>query len=40
MRTASRIANLHTITTNKYQHDGIRQEGAELLDQLIKKVSN
>lgn len=38
MRTASKIRNLHNITTDKYQHDGIRQDGAALLDQLLKKV--
>lgn len=38
LRTAAQISNLQTITTDKYQHDGIRQDGAALLDQLLKKV--
>ncbi len=39
LRTAAKINNLHTIITDKYQHDGIRQDGAALLDQLLQKVS-
>ncbi|MFJ5957695.1 alpha/beta fold hydrolase [Paenarthrobacter sp. NPDC092416] len=37
-KTAARIGNFSAIPTNKYQHDGIRQDGAELLDQLLAKV--
>lgn len=38
IRTAANINNLQTIITDKYQHDGIRQDGAVLLEQLLKKV--
>ncbi len=39
-KTAARIGNFSAIPTDKYQHDGIRQDGAELLDQLLTKVRN
>ncbi|MDR6687715.1 pimeloyl-ACP methyl ester carboxylesterase [Arthrobacter sp. 1088] len=37
-RTAAGIAALVPIFTDQYQHDGIRQDGAALLDQLLTKV--
>ncbi|MFE4198687.1 alpha/beta fold hydrolase [Paenarthrobacter sp. NPDC056912] len=40
VRTAAGIGNFSAISNDKYQHDGIRQDGAELLDQLLKKVRN
>lgn len=38
LRTAAKVRNLQLIETDKYQHDGIRQDGAALLDQLLAKA--
>lgn len=38
LTTARKVSNLQLIETDKYQHDGIRQDGAALLDQLLAKV--
>ncbi|BCW47454.1 alpha/beta fold hydrolase [Arthrobacter sp. StoSoilB5] len=39
-RTAAKIGNFFPIHTDKYQHDGIRQDGAVLVDQLLERVRN
>ncbi len=36
--TAARIGSFSAISTDEYQHDGIRHDGAELLDQLLEQV--
>jgi pimeloyl-ACP methyl ester carboxylesterase len=38
MRTAAKVNNLTTIVTDAHQHDGIRQDGAGLVDQLLRAV--
>jgi pimeloyl-ACP methyl ester carboxylesterase len=38
IRTAAKVRNLTTIIDTEHQHDGIRQDGAALLDQLLRAV--